>query len=76
MPYIEVVFVSPMDRTCQTAYQVFKEHPNFENIKFVLVPDLKEHLKCTCDIPGSFESLIKNYSSLFPNFDTFLVDSI
>ena len=55
MPFADVVFVSPMDGTCQTAYEVFKNHPNFENIKFVLVPDLKEHLKCTCDIPGSIE---------------------
>ena len=58
MPFAEIVYVSPMQRTLQTAYQVFKDHPNFENIKFVLVPDLKEHLKCTCDIPGHIQPLI------------------
>ena len=55
---------------------MFKEHPNFHSIKFILVPDLKEHLKCTCDIPGHIEPLIKHYSSLFPIFDTSLVDCL
>ena len=29
---VEIVLVSPLKRTLQTAYHVFRSHPNFENI--------------------------------------------
>ena len=35
---VEIVLVSPMTRTILTAYNVFKNHPNFRNMKFILVP--------------------------------------
>lgn len=42
MPNAHIVFVSPLERALQTAYNCFKEHPKFGEIKFILLPDLKE----------------------------------
>ena len=39
---VEIVLVSPMVRALETAYHVFKNHPNFNNIEFIVVPKLKE----------------------------------
>ena len=39
-----LVYVSPMRRTIQTAYFLFKEHPAFDKIKFVLAPLARETL--------------------------------
>jgi broad specificity phosphatase PhoE len=38
----EVVYVSPMRRTLESAFILFKEHPNFQKIKFVLLPVARE----------------------------------
>ena len=54
----------------QTAYYIFKNHPNFQNIKVIVCPDLREGLGSTCDIGGPIKSLINEFSRLFPNFDT------
>jgi broad specificity phosphatase PhoE len=34
----QTIFVSPLRRTIETAYWIFKDHPNFSNIKFILKP--------------------------------------
>ena len=51
----KVVFVSPMLRTCMTAVELFKDHPNKENIRFVIYPVAKEsaHL-CNDFMRGPF----------------------
>jgi len=48
-----VVYVSPLRRTMETAYWVFKDHPNFKGkkMKFVLHPMLRELCTVSCDIP-------------------------
>jgi len=42
---IRVVFVSPLQRTLQTAIEMFKEHPNLKNIKFIVLPLCREILR-------------------------------
>jgi broad specificity phosphatase PhoE len=46
---VSVVFVSPMLRTCETAIHTFKTHPNRKNIKFLVLPSLKEGLNVCND---------------------------
>ena len=35
----------------ETAYHMFKEHPNFGKIQFVLAPEIREKIGITGDIP-------------------------
>ena len=51
MPKLEMIVVSPLVRALETAYLIFKDHPNFENVIVVLDPDLRETLHSACDIP-------------------------
>ena len=55
----KVVLVSPMLRTCMTTVELFREHPNKENIKFILYPLAKEsaHL-CNDFMKGPFKEQI------------------
>jgi len=64
---IHTVFVSPLKRTMETAYQVFKNHPNFEKIRFIVAPKAKEGLKACSDIVGDIEQTMQHFGSLFPN---------
>lgn len=67
---ISRVLVSPMSRTLMTAYLVFCNHPDFENIEFVVYPDLREHFKATCDIPKDTSEIIERFSKLIPKLNT------
>jgi broad specificity phosphatase PhoE len=72
---VEIVLVSPMTRTMQTAYNVFKSHPNFNNIEFIVVPKLKEILSSVSSIPKDITKTIENFKSKFPNLNvTWLED--
>lgn len=52
----KVVFVSPMLRTCTTAIELFKEHPDKEKIKFVVYPVCKESIHlCNDFMKGPFK---------------------
>ncbi|CAI2373423.1 unnamed protein product [Moneuplotes crassus] len=64
------VFVSPMKRALETAYNVFLSHPNFDNIKFIVLPMLKEAIDTTCDIPMNIKDTISDYRNKFKKFDT------
>jgi len=61
---IKTVFISPMRRTMQTASLLFRRHPDLNDIKFVVVPDLRENLCCSCDIP------ISNYQEVVTEFES------
>ena len=67
---IHTVFVSPLRRALQTAYYVFKNHPNFEEITFVVLPKLKEGLKTWSDIPNNINDTFNEFSKKFKHFDT------
>ena len=81
---IHTVFVSPFRRALETALYIFrgsldkddksKQHPDFENIKFVIVPKLREKLRCSCDIPEGIDKTLSEYADLFPNLNTDLLD--
>ena len=44
---IGVVLVSPLERALQTTQLVFKNHPKYDSIKFVVTPLLRERLHTT-----------------------------
>jgi S-ribosylhomocysteine lyase LuxS involved in autoinducer biosynthesis len=45
-----VVFVSPMQRTLQTCIHLFKNHPNKQDIRFIVLPIIREVLETSNDI--------------------------
>ena len=47
---VYTVFISPLLRSVQTAYHLFKGHPKFESIRFVIVPKAREALIAMDDI--------------------------
>ena len=55
---------------------MFKDHPNFKNIKFVVYPQLRESLDRCCDVPRPVKDLIKEFGEKFPNFDHHLLYSV
>ena len=68
---IEIVLVSPLRRSLETAYCMLKDHPNFSQIKFILTPDSKEF----DDFPRDFATMLQSYSPLFPQgLDTSMID--
>lgn len=72
---VHTVMVSPLRRALETAYHTFKNHPNFENIKFVLVPNLREGLDTTWDAPVNIVDVVKEFQKKFKNFDTSALDA-
>ena len=46
---VKYVFVSPMVRTCETAIHIFKNHPRKKDIKFIILPSVKEGLNLCND---------------------------
>jgi len=68
--HLKTVFVSPLRRALQTAYLLFKEHPEFREIKFILTPLLRENMHTVCDIPQDIDDTLDYFEPLFPNLDT------
>ena len=54
---VKYVIVSQMVRAIQTAIHIFKNHPNKQNIKFLVIPMVKEGLNCSNDKCGTYERL-------------------
>jgi broad specificity phosphatase PhoE len=76
MPNLTCVILSPLRRTLETAYRIFHNHRNFENIKFMLHPLLREQLHCSCDIPADINLVLKDFQPRFPHLDTSLMPRI
>lgn len=57
----KTVFVSPMRRTLQTAIHMFKNHPQKKEIKFLVVPIIREVLETACDIALDIEDIMDKY---------------
>lgn len=71
---VHTVFVSSMRRTLQTAYELFKNHPDLPSIKFILTPTMKEGLKRTSDIPTNIDTTVEEFKDKLPNMDLSLFD--
>ena len=46
----------------QTAIALFKKHPNLANIKFIVLPIIREVLETSNDIAIDVNELIKKYA--------------
>ena len=66
---IHTVFVSPMRRALQTAYYTFKNHPNFDKIKFIIIPKARESINFASAIPTNIDSVVSHFRELIPNLD-------
>jgi len=67
---INTVFISPLNRTIETCYHSLKDHPNFSNIRFVILPLAAEIIDSSCDIPISIDEKKKErFSSYDFNLD-------
>lgn len=55
--------MSPMRRTIETAWYIFKDHPNFKNILFKINPDIREKILIGGDVPifNSYEMILTEY---------------
>jgi hypothetical protein len=52
-----------MQRAMQTAIHMFKNHPNLPNIKFIVLPILREVLETSNDIAWSINDMMEKYKS-------------
>ena len=68
--------VSPIRRALHTAFLVFQNHPNFNQLTFKVDPDLREVFTCVCDVPDSVTKTIDDFKQVIPNLDTSLLDSL
>lgn len=53
----------------ETAYNVYKTHPDFDKIKFVVIPWMRESLNISSDVPLNVEHTMKKYKELIPQLD-------
>ncbi|CAI2376113.1 unnamed protein product [Moneuplotes crassus] len=68
---IDLVLISPMRRTLQTAHYLLKLHPQKEDIKYVVHPGFRELLYGYSEITENWEHKLNNeYKHYFPNLDT------
>lgn len=58
----KTVFTSPMQRALMTTIHMFKNHPNKDNINFVVLPIAREVLHTVCDIAIDPETLMDKFS--------------
>ena len=72
---VHTVFVSPLRRTLETTYYMFKNHPNFSKINFIILPTLRESLNTVSDIPENIDSIKEEYQKLIPHLDFSLFKS-
>lgn len=66
----DYIFVSPLRRAIETAYYMFRSHPNFHRIKFILHPMVRENIMTAGDIPGDINKVVDQYGWEFPDFNT------
>jgi len=74
----QAVFVSPMRRALETAYLLFKDHPEFDKIQFYVHWGLREKLHVTADAPtAEYAKVEEEFGKLFKgniDFDTYMPD--
>jgi broad specificity phosphatase PhoE len=67
---IKVVFTSPLRRTLQTTYNIFKDHKNKPHV--IVLPILREIFSSACDVSDDLQKIKKE----FPDFDFSLIDAL
>ena len=65
---IKYVFISPLNRAIDTCYLSLKDHPEFNNFKFIILPLASEIIDSSCDIPCSLIEKKIRYQN-YKNFD-------
>lgn len=70
---IGTVIMSPLRRAVQTTYYFIKKHKNFNNINFILHPDLREHIFGTGELSLNLTTKIEEYKKMFPHLDSNLM---
>lgn len=67
---LDMVIVSPLHRTMQTAYYLLRHHPQFESVPFVMHPGVREHVFGMSETTRNMaEAIDTKYSKLFKNLD-------
>ena len=62
---IRAIIVSPMRRTLETAYYLFKDHKNFNTMDIVLHPMLREKITIARDVPLRNKDYSKELSEVY-----------
>ncbi|CAI2375142.1 unnamed protein product [Moneuplotes crassus] len=71
---VDLVLISPLKRTIQTAYYLLRNHPNKEKINYVIHPGIREHLVGVSEMTDNWEDkLVNEYQKYFPNLDSSLM---
>lgn len=71
---IDLVLISPMRRTMQTAYYLLRNHPNKESMKYVVHPGIREHIFGFSEMTDNWSEKFENqYQCYFPNLDASLM---
>lgn len=63
---VKIIFTSPLQRTITTTIHMFKNHPNKANIKFIVLPIIREILSTTNDFAMDCDELMAKYADGSP----------
>ena len=66
------MLISPLRRAMQTAALLFKDHPKWDSIKFIVMPKAKESLEGPDNVPTNIDLIVSELSKDFPSLDTTL----
>ena len=58
----KIVYTSPFRRNIQTTMYLFENHPNKANIKFIVLPIVREYIVCMDDVNEDIYQTIHTYS--------------
>jgi hypothetical protein len=72
---IHTIFVSPLRRAFETAYFVYKTHPDFDRIKFIVFPLIRESLNTSSDIPSDISEILLEFKEKLPNLDCSMLET-
>ncbi|CAI2375535.1 unnamed protein product [Moneuplotes crassus] len=71
---IDMVLISPMRRTLQTAHYLLRNHPQKDEIKYVVHPGIRERVYGYCEMTRNWgDKYNRIYKNLFPNLDISLM---
>lgn len=66
--------MSPLRRSLETAYNIYKAHPDFDRIRFIILPSIRESLNTSSDLPSDIDSIVSEYKEVFPRLDSSLLN--